>query len=155
MNQRRNYLLKILKKKENNNSHEFPKSLLSFASDDFWYKEPWREVGVVDGRRRRGRNDTDRRGMIKIKFKPTEKQTQQMRQQQAQEQDWWGAGRNLSWFDFSFPDQCIEMNEGSGSGGGMEVLCRSSMIHQLGLVQQHQQVRGMEGLIKCELQQSQ
>lgn len=36
--------------RKNNNSHEFPKSLLSFATEDFWYKEPWREEGIVDGR---------------------------------------------------------------------------------------------------------
>lgn len=32
--------------KQNNNSHEFPISLLSFASEDFWYKEPWREKRI-------------------------------------------------------------------------------------------------------------
>lgn len=46
--------------KNKQNSHEFPKSLLSFASEDFWNKEPWKEEGIVGGgrvrevRRRRG-----------------------------------------------------------------------------------------------------
>lgn len=72
--------------------NEFPKSPLSFASEDFWYKEPWRNKGIVDGRESGGvggvgkeGGGVDRRGMMEIKFKPTEKQTQQMRQQQTHE----------------------------------------------------------------------
>lgn len=62
-----------------NNSHGFPKSFSSFASEDFGYKEPWRETGILDG----GKDDV--RGMMEIKFKQTEKQTQQMRHQQSHE----------------------------------------------------------------------
>lgn len=41
--------------------------------------------GGKGGKEGERRGEDDRRGMMKIKFKPTEKQTQQMRQQQTHE----------------------------------------------------------------------
>lgn len=113
--------------KQNNNSHEFPISFSSFASEDFWYKEPWREkrIWIAErevwrrgGKRERwgwGEEERDDENQISNRKTNSTNETAT--------NSWVGVmarGSDLSWFGPSSLYLCMEMDE--ESRGNMEVL---------------------------------